>query len=113
MRTRERLVEVLGTIGEVQVRVATLQVSCPYRLTVMAKVLGTDTLERFLHQDLHQHRLQGEWFKRCPEVLKKVRWAGHRQKSIEDELRRIEEAWNSLPEEVRRKIEDERKGIYG
>lgn len=96
----------------VEKRLRELQTGCPYPLTVLATVEGTPSYEWILHRELHPHRLNGEWFKRCPEVLAEVKEAKRRQAQYEERRRLNEQAWEALPEAVRRKIENESRGIF-
>lgn len=49
-----------------------LQVSCPYRLILLAKFAGRQGDERNLHRRFASHRLEGEWFARNDELMKLI-----------------------------------------
>lgn len=44
-------------------RLADLQIGCPVRLQIIAKIPGTDEVERELHRELAKDRSHGEWFR--------------------------------------------------
>ena len=46
-----------------------LQVGNPRDLILFAALPATDTLERFLHSQIAEHRIRGEWFSLHPTVL--------------------------------------------
>lgn len=50
-------------------RMRGLQTGCPYPLILLGTVTGTYQGERALHRQFGQHRLNGEWFQRTPELL--------------------------------------------
>lgn len=60
------------TFGSVGKRLAALQTACPHRLSVLAAFPAPRKFEWFLHLDLRPHRMNGEWFRRSPEVLAAV-----------------------------------------
>jgi hypothetical protein len=59
-----------GGIGE---RLATLQCGNPHRLRVLATDVGSNDTERWLHRDHHPARLNGEWFRRTPELMAEIK----------------------------------------
>lgn len=75
------------TTRPVEKRLKSLQTSCPYELYVIATVEGTSAYEWVLHVDLAQHRLEGEWFKRHPDVLKEV-YAAQKKQAAYDRYNR-------------------------
>lgn len=50
-------------------RLETLQVGCPYPLTLVAAVPGTVVIEHAIHEHLKEYRRVGEWFEPAPPVL--------------------------------------------
>lgn len=58
----------IGVAGDVEVRLARLQMGCPFPLRVFALASGGTDKEREYHRQFHAHRLHGEWFERCPEI---------------------------------------------
>lgn len=53
-------------------RLADLQCGYPYRLKVLATIRGGNGLERGYHERFAEHRLEGEWFDRHPEILAEI-----------------------------------------
>lgn len=58
-----------GTLRGIEGRLASLQTGSPYPVRLIARTPGTPLLERALHKKFGQHRLRGEWFVPCPELL--------------------------------------------
>lgn len=54
----------IGVATDVESRLASLQTSCPFKLKLEAKIQSEHPtlLERTLHYNLKDNRLQGEWF---------------------------------------------------
>jgi hypothetical protein len=57
------------TSGPLQNRLATIQTGCPEPLVVYASIPGAMRLERELHRRFAASRLEGEWFRKTPELL--------------------------------------------
>lgn len=73
-----------GTAGPVKIgfttkepaeRMAALQTGSPDTLHLLGSFRGTQEDERQLHARLVEHRLHGEWFRRCPPVIAAFRKA--------------------------------------
>lgn len=43
-------------------RLAGLQTGCPFKMTLLGFIFGTEAYERELHDVLRDERLEGEWF---------------------------------------------------
>lgn len=56
------------TFGEVAERVAELQCGCPWPITVLHEMPGGIEAEAFLHRQLSDHRMCGEWFAPAEQV---------------------------------------------
>jgi hypothetical protein len=56
------------------VRRGMLQIGNPYKLHVIGAVLAPSELEAQLHNYLHEHRMESEWFAPHPEVLATVQF---------------------------------------
>jgi hypothetical protein len=52
----------IGTAIDPKKRLASLQLSCPFRLKILATRPGGERLERSLHRRFAAYRLHGEWF---------------------------------------------------
>jgi len=50
-------------------RLSALQIGCPFKLTPMAIIPGTERDEKEIHEKLIFHRHTGEWFRCKKEVL--------------------------------------------
>ncbi len=69
-----------GTMGPVKVgfsenlsnRLSSLQTGNPYELRVLLSHPGDEALEHTIHAHLHKHRLQGEWFQPCADIVEIV-----------------------------------------
>jgi hypothetical protein len=59
----------IGWSKDCRRRAFTLQVSLPYKLVVLGTRPGTLEDERDLHLAFSADRLEGEWFRRTPELL--------------------------------------------
>lgn len=49
-------------------RLSALQTAAHEPLTLLHSTIGDEALEKRLHADLAEHRLDGEWFRDCPAV---------------------------------------------
>jgi excisionase family DNA binding protein len=49
-------------------RLKEIQLGYPYELTILATTPGAAGVERAYHLRFAEHRLNGEWFTRCPEI---------------------------------------------
>ena len=54
-------------------RLAQLKVGMPYVATLLFHVVATKSQEQATHELFKKHRLQGEWFSICPEILAYIR----------------------------------------
>lgn len=63
----------IGWAVNVEKRLAGLQTSMPYKLRVLATMEGTLDNEQGFHLAFGKDRLEGEWFKRSPELLDLIR----------------------------------------
>lgn len=59
----------IGCSRKIAQRLAGLQSGSPVILEILADIHGGHGLERMLHYDFAKHRLHGEWFEPCPELL--------------------------------------------
>lgn len=59
----------IGAAANPRNRLSGLQVGSPHPLRLIAYCQGTVELERFLHAEFAADRLDGEWFRRTPEIL--------------------------------------------
>lgn len=73
----------IGRAVNVIERMRSLQTGLPHKLEVLGVLEGGHDLERKFHQEFAAIRLQGEWFKRDPELLHLIET---RAKSIEEAL---------------------------
>lgn len=53
-------------------RLKEVQLGYPYPLELLATTPGGAGAERSYHQRFAAHRLNGEWFERCPEILAEI-----------------------------------------
>lgn len=70
----------IGKAFSLENRLKDFQICCPYKLCILAFVKcednhGTRKLEHSLHIRLAEWRLNGEWFKRVPDVKKVIKHA--------------------------------------
>lgn len=59
----------IGFSTEPRSRFASLQSWCPYELETLHTLKGHKIIESYCHAVLAKHRVRGEWFARCPDVL--------------------------------------------
>jgi hypothetical protein len=59
----------IGLAGDPTKRLSELQRTSPQRLRILATEPGSASHERELHERFAEHRLHGEWFAPCPELL--------------------------------------------
>lgn len=62
----------IGVASDVATRVKALSVAMPYPVFVLATISGGIDQERLFHMQFAEHRLQGEWFKRTPELMELI-----------------------------------------
>ncbi len=62
----------IGVSVSPQSRLSGLQTSHHERLSILATVAGDAEVERAYHTRFAAHRLSGEWFERCPEILAEI-----------------------------------------
>jgi len=62
----------IGVAKDPVKRLAALQVSYPTRLALLATTGGGFYQERRYHSRFEQHRLHGEWFRRCPAITNEI-----------------------------------------
>ncbi len=58
----------IGLTRRLTVRLSTIQIGHPGRLTVRGCLVGDRAKERQLHQEFATSHVRGEWFKRTPEL---------------------------------------------
>jgi Meiotically up-regulated gene 113 len=59
----------IGFTTNLPKRLMALKTGAAHKLTVLGAVDGDRSLEQSLHRQLSAHRVEGEWFKRHPEVV--------------------------------------------
>lgn len=59
----------IGTTKDIRQRLAMLQTGFPSKLHLHADRHGDSKLERKIHRQLAEYRLEGEWFRFCPDVV--------------------------------------------
>jgi len=59
----------IGCAVDPRTRLAQLQTGNPRLLKIIKALPGTQERERVLHRDLHEYRVQNEWFRPDPEVF--------------------------------------------
>lgn len=62
----------IGFASNPSLRVRDLQCGSPIKLRILATVPGLPADERAYHKRFAKHRLHGEWFERCPEILAEI-----------------------------------------
>lgn len=62
----------IGWASDVAARMVTLQCALPYRVVLLAQMPGTLADEHAFHIGYTAERLQGEWFKRCPDLMQVI-----------------------------------------
>lgn len=62
----------IGFTSDIKKRMSNLRTSHPGDLKLIAQFPGTRHLERVIHAELWQHRLNGEWFADVPAVTKVI-----------------------------------------
>lgn len=62
----------IGKTQNLEYRLAALQSACPYRLEIINSYHGCAAGEKILHIDYHKDRLNGEWFRRTPELMAEI-----------------------------------------
>ncbi len=62
----------IGWTTRLDQRASALQNALPYRLVVLATVAGDAREERSLHETFRESRLNGEWFRRTPELMARI-----------------------------------------
>lgn len=60
----------IGSAKEPQVRLAALAAQTPHELELIGVVRGTRQHEIRIHEHFSDHRVWGEWFKPCPELVR-------------------------------------------
>jgi hypothetical protein len=63
----------IGITSDVKSRVSTLSVALPFKVVLLASIWGAADQERLFHMRFAEHRLQGEWFRRTPELMDLIR----------------------------------------
>lgn len=53
-------------------RLIAMQMGCPIKLSILAKVEGAVVLEKKYHARFGEHRSHGEWFHRHPDILAEI-----------------------------------------
>jgi hypothetical protein len=62
----------IGYARDPEMRLLELQVGNPYTLKILGHIEGTCRHEYWLHHEFAKSRLQGEWFSRTPELMKRI-----------------------------------------
>lgn len=62
----------IGMAINPEARCKELQTSHHERLTILTTCAGGQPQERAYHKQFAEHRLTGEWFERCPEILAEI-----------------------------------------
>jgi hypothetical protein len=63
------------TKHDVAARLVSMRTYSPYPVKVLAEIPGTMKIERRIHAELSEHRLEGEWFEKVDQVMAVVeRW---------------------------------------
>lgn len=62
----------IGFTSNFEYRLQHLQTSCPYELTVLARVEGTTADERQMHRQFADHQIRGEWFEPHADILAEI-----------------------------------------
>lgn len=60
------------TAGDPKRRMAQLQTGQPQKLRLLGTIAGEKDAERGLHKELKNYRINGEWFRAEPEILKVI-----------------------------------------
>ena len=70
-------------------RLIALQISCPYKLNLLAKIEGGMILEKRLHMMFKKHWMRGEWFRPDREIFDIIDMGrvGDISKLVENEYR--------------------------
>lgn len=58
----------IGLAADPQKRLASIQLTCPFEIRVLALAHGNRTDELGYHRRFAAHKVRGEWFERCPEI---------------------------------------------
>lgn len=58
----------IGIAANVRARMTNMQMACPYKLRLLKRAPFPE-MERRLHDRFADHRITGEWFRPCPELL--------------------------------------------
>jgi hypothetical protein len=66
----------IGKATSVEDRFVTLQIGCPYELTLLGAIPGGLREERNYHAIFCESRYRGEWFRITPEVVEGLRTLG-------------------------------------
>lgn len=59
----------IGWTSDMKGRIQSLQSGLPHPLVVLLELPGTPSRERDLHISFNEHKLNGEWFARHPEIM--------------------------------------------
>jgi len=66
----------IGYTTDLEQRLKSLQTGYPDRLELLLAFPANPNYEKAIHKQFEEYRLNGEWFKPTPEVLKKIRYFG-------------------------------------
>lgn len=93
----------IGKAKNVKARLAGIQTGSPYKLEILGVMMGRESLEGALHKRFSKHRLEGEWFARCDEILEFI--ANHTLASEFAYLKRLDDdaGVQTLKEELSRR----------
>lgn len=58
----------IGIALDIKTRIGEMQVGSPHPIRLLASFVGAREVEQQLHRVLAEHRIQGEWFRPCPEI---------------------------------------------
>lgn len=62
----------IGFSVSVEARLATIRAHSPIPVGLLATAPGGEERERAYHEQFAAHRLHGEWFERCPEIMAEI-----------------------------------------
>ena len=99
----------IGFTTNVEKRKKGIETSTPYDLSILLNIPGTKTNECWTHSRLRPHRLRGEWFYNCEEVLRFLDRMSRKDFKWPSVLNRTERApsqRNSISDEMHNLVKD-------